>query len=156
MSRKKINDGLTKWKRWAINHLEMARASYLAKDYRREDKKRNRGKCTLTAQWIYDNILFKPCAHCGKEGWDIIGCNRLDNSKPHTVDNVEPCCKDCNTSEWIKTVEKPIDQINPITGEVLKTWKSSSDARRNGFNTCYKVANGLRNQNKGYVWKYWA
>lgn len=24
-------------------------------------------------------------------------CNRIDNSKPHTKDNVEPCCKSCNS-----------------------------------------------------------
>lgn len=156
MSRKRINDGLTKWKRWVLNHPEKARASMLAKNYRTADKEAKRGKCTLTAQWIYDNILFKPCAHCGKEGWDIIGCNRLDNSKPHTMDNVEPCCYECNSNEYGKDVAKPIDQIDYITGEVVETWASSIEARRNGFNTCYKVANGIRNQNKGFVWKYWS
>lgn len=74
----------------------IGRASYLLQAYNQSDRKYNRGKGDLTAKWIYDNILFKPCAHCGKEGWDIIGCNRLDNSKPHTMDNVEPCCLTCN------------------------------------------------------------
>ena len=47
-------------------------------------------------QWIVDNIYSQPCAHCGETDWRKLGCNRLDNSKPHTKDNVEPCCWDCN------------------------------------------------------------
>lgn len=74
----------------------MARANRLLGAYKAADKKFNRGKGDLTAKWIVENIFSKPCAHCGKEGWDVIGCNRLDNSKPHTMDNVEPCCYECN------------------------------------------------------------
>ena len=50
----------------------------------------------MTAQWIVENIFSQPCAHCGENNWEKIGCNRLDNDKPHTKDNVEPCCKECN------------------------------------------------------------
>lgn len=74
----------------------MGRAHNLLSSYKCEDKKHNRGKGDLTAKWIVDNIFSKPCKYCGKTGWDVIGCNRLDNSKPHTKDNVEPCCKECN------------------------------------------------------------
>lgn len=72
------------------------RAKILLSRYNQKDKINNRGKGDLTSKWIVDNIFSKPCAHCGKTGWDVIGCNRLDNSKPHTKDNVEPCCKECN------------------------------------------------------------
>lgn len=74
----------------------MGRAFNLLSAYQQKDKKYGRGECTLTAQWIVDNIFTKPCAHCGKTGWKIIGCNRIDNSLPHTPDNVEPCCEECN------------------------------------------------------------
>ena len=74
----------------------IGRASNLLSRYNQSDKKYNRGQGDLTARWIVENIFTKPCKHCGKEGWDIIGCNRLDNSKPHTMDNVEPCCEECN------------------------------------------------------------
>lgn len=73
------------------------RAKNLLSGYNRHDLENGLGKGDLTYQWIIDNIFSKPCAHCGKTGWDVIGCNRLDNSKPHTMDNVEPCCKECNT-----------------------------------------------------------
>lgn len=86
-------------KEWIKNNPERWRATQLLCAYRQSDKKADRGKGDLTIQWIIDNILSKPCSHCGKTGWDVIGCNRLDNSKPHTMDNVEPCCKECNTKE---------------------------------------------------------
>lgn len=78
------------------NKTPIGRASNLLQGYRQSDKKYDRGECTLTAQWIIDNIFPKPCAHCGKTGWDKLGCNRIDNSLPHTPDNVEPCCEECN------------------------------------------------------------
>lgn len=77
---------------------QMGRASYLRSAYISEDKKYNRGECDLTAQWIVDNIFTKSCVHCGESDWHMLGCNRLDNSKPHTMDNVEPCCWKCNLS----------------------------------------------------------
>ncbi len=75
----------------------MGRAYNLLQAYKRLDKKYNRGECTIpNAQWIVDNIFTKKCAHCGKTDWRELGCNRLDNSLPHTPDNVEPCCGECN------------------------------------------------------------
>lgn len=78
------------------NKTPIGRALYLSNSYNQADKKANRGKGDITAQWIVENIFSQPCAHCGKEGWNVIGCNRLDNSLPHTKDNVEPCCFECN------------------------------------------------------------
>lgn len=80
----------------SFSKTPIGRAYKLVSSYNRADKKHCRGKGNLTAKWVVENIFTKPCAHCGKEGWDVIGCNRLDNSKPHTKDNVEPCCKKCN------------------------------------------------------------
>lgn len=85
----------------------MGRAANLVNSYKLNDKKYNRGECTLTAQWIIDNIFTKPCHYCcGKEGWEVIGCDRIDNSKPHTEDNVVPCCDECNTKRGRKTYEE--------------------------------------------------
>lgn len=74
----------------------MGRASYLVQAYDREDKKYNRGECDFDAKWMVENIFTKQCAYCGETDWTKLGCNRLDNSKPHTKDNVEPCCGKCN------------------------------------------------------------
>lgn len=78
------------------NKTPMARASNLLWSYKQADKNANRGKCTLTAKWIVDNIFSKPCVHCGESDWRKLGCNRINNDLPHTPDNVEPCCFPCN------------------------------------------------------------
>lgn len=87
-------DKLDYQKKW--RKTKYGRATMLLSAYKQADKNTKRGECTLTSQWIVENIFTKPCAHCGETDWRKIGCNRLDNSKPHTPDNVEPCCLNCN------------------------------------------------------------
>ncbi len=130
------------------------RATYLLTNYKNMDKLNGFGDnlCDLTPQWIVDNILSKPCTHCGKTGWKVIGCNRIDNNKPHTMDNVEPCCMNCNV-ELIHP-KKPLAKINPITNEIVGTYDSCMDARRDGYTHCDSVAKGIRRQDKGYIFKY--
>lgn len=76
--------------------IPIVRARCLLSSYNTEDAKYSRGKGNLTAQWIVENIFSKSCVHCGETDWHKLGCNRLDNLKPHTMDNVEPCCYHCN------------------------------------------------------------
>ena len=145
----------------------MGRAVHLSSGYRQSDKDANRGECTLTPEWIVDNIFSKPCAHCGKTGWDIIGCNRLDNSKPHTMDNVEPCCKKCNDklngnefkqkmSEIGKKNSKTVYQYT-LDGELVGIYPSATEAARD---TGFKQSNisacclGKRKTYKGFKWSY--
>lgn len=84
----------------------MGRASTLVSAYRQEDKKYNRGECTLTPEWIIDNIFTQPCHWCKKTDWHKIGCDRIDNSLPHTPDNVNPCCEECNKKRGRRTYEE--------------------------------------------------
>lgn len=153
------------YQKW-FNSTPMGRASKLLSNYNRNDKNQERGKGNLTAQWIYHNILFKPCAHCGKTGWDVIGCNRLDNAKPHTKDNVEPCCFECNValhgaeikgvSHSNTTLMKRVDQIDKITGEIINSWSCAWECRKKGFapNHILECCNGKRKTHKGYIWKF--
>ena len=140
----------------------MGRASNLLNAYNRNDKKYNRGEGDLTAQWIADNILSKPCVHCGESDWKKIGCNRIDNSKPHTKDNVEPCCCECNKRLAIedeaafKDQKKRVYQYS-LDGELVKVWESSSEAGRNGFNqgNISQCCLGKRYKTHGgYRWSY--
>ena len=84
----------------------LARAQRICDSYRTNDKKYNRGKCTLTAKWIAKNIFPKPCFYCGETGWEIIGCDRINIDLPHTPDNVVPCCKPCNIKRGTKPFEE--------------------------------------------------
>lgn len=130
------------------------RATYLLTNYKNMDALNgfDKDSCDLTPKWIEENILIKPCAHCGKTGWKIIGCNRLDNSKPHTKDNVEPCCKECNIE--LEHPKKPIAKINIETNEIVEIYESYMAARRDGYTHADSVAKGKRKQEKGYIFKY--
>lgn len=139
--------------KWNKNrNTPLGRARYLIDNYRHQDKINNRGEGDLEPQWVLENILLKPCVHCGKMGWNIIGCNRLDNSKPHTKDNVEPCCMECNVE--LVHPKKRLQQIDMSTGKIIRIWNSTMDARRGGFIHASDVCNGKRKQDKGYIFKY--
>nr|DAW71726.1 MAG TPA: restriction endonuclease [Crassvirales sp.] len=57
-----------------------------------KDKKKGL-ECDLTIEDMLD-IMNHPCVYCGDT--KRIGCDRIDNSKGHTKDNVVPCCVECN------------------------------------------------------------
>lgn len=148
------------------NSTPFGRAVNLLSTYNKSDRDNGRGEGDLSAQWIVENIFTKPCAHCGKTGWDVIGCNRLDDSKPHTMDNVEPCCGHCNkilenNKRKIKIYQYTLD------GELVKVWESRSDVREANFddrlvNACCKGGFFSKSRNKwinikqykGYIWSY--
>ena len=130
--------------------------------YKRMDEKNGFGDVIdFDARWIVENIFSKPCAHCGETDWHKIGCNRLDNSKPHTKDNVEPCCVDCNKKlggEYNKSrYSKKVYQYS-IDGKLIKIWESACECGRNGFlktniSKCCRSVYGFKTHN-GYKWSY--
>lgn len=146
-----------KQKKYSAKRREtpIGRARMLLGAYKKEDKNANRGECTLTADWIVENIFSQPCAHCGKTGWKIIGCNRLDNSLPHIPNNVEPCCWECNSSLDKKERSKPVYQ-HTKDGELVKVWESACEAGRNGFTQCHiaDCCNKKLKTHKGFIWSY--
>ena len=80
-------------------------------NYSRLDKKHNRGECTITPEWMIDNIFNGRCIYCGETDWRKLGCDRIDNSKPHTPDNVVCSCEKCNTKRGNKSYEKFLKEI---------------------------------------------
>ena len=85
----------------------IGRACYLIPRYKRSDKEHNRGECTLTTQWMIDNIFSgQRCFYCKESDWRELGCDRIDNSKPHTPDNVVTCCTRCNKKRNNKPFEE--------------------------------------------------
>lgn len=131
------------------------KAKILKNRYKYEDKNANRGECTLTEDFIMRFIFTKPCAHCGESDWRKIGCNRLDNSLPHTPDNVEPCCWECNKKMFHKEISKPVYQYT-LDGELVKVWKSTAECGRNGFHNGHVGACCLGKEKtyKDYRWSY--
>lgn len=153
MTRKKLETS------WIERHPIRYRAIYLISAYNQNDESRGRGIGDLTIDWFIKNILFKPCAHCGKVGWQYIGCNRIDNSKPHTKDNVEPCCFKCNNKlgcEYLKEIlSKNVYQYT-FDGELVKIWESVTECSKNGYDKAHVSAccRGERKTHKGFKWSY--
>lgn len=130
------------------NKTIIGRASYLLSSYNKNDRKYNRGKGDLTIEWIVENIFSQPCKHCGKTGWDKIGCNRLDNSKPHTMDNVEPCCEECNNDlagEEKKITLGTVIYQYTIDDELVGLFQSAKEAAKE---THYDLT-GITQHSKG-------
>ena len=133
------------------------RAMMLFHNYRIMDIKNGFGDVIdFDAQWITDNIFTNCCPHCGKSGWKIMGCNRIDNSKPHTKDNVEPCCEKCNRNLHYKELEKRVYQYT-LDGELIAIYTSVKEAsRQNNFvATCIaRCCRGILKTYKGFKWSY--
>lgn len=72
------------------------RAAILASTYRKIDKKKG-FQCDVDTEFLIKHIIIKPCIYCG-DTQEQIGCDRIDNSKGHTKNNVVPACKTCNVS----------------------------------------------------------
>ena len=158
------------------------RAKRMVIHCRQNDAKHNRGECTITEEWIMENIFTSKCHYCGESDWLKLGCDRIDNAKPHTPENIVCCCEDCNrkrqnmpfaefvqkckeageivTNRNRKDQSKPCIAINDA-GEVVYEFPSTREAARNGFDSssvscacrgCY-----LRDGNhryRGLLWFY--
>lgn len=86
------------------------RAKYLLGNYKRVDKETGTGACTLTQKWILENIFASSCIYCGESDWTKLGCDRIDNTLPHTPENCVCSCLSCNAQRahrW--TVEEFIE-----------------------------------------------
>lgn len=94
-----------------------SKASKMISTYKVKDNKMGFEKiCDIDIDWMIENIITKPCIYCG----DIhrVGCDRIDNDKGHTKDNVVPCCFDCNCArndnfsfEEMKIIGKTIREV---------------------------------------------
>lgn len=142
---------------------QMGRAQNQIQTYKLMDERNGFGKDKIdfNARWIVENIYTKPCAHCGETDWHKLGCNRIDNSKPHKKDNVESCCFHCNcvlngleSDIGEKTAKKIIQYTKD--GEFVKEWASMAEADRNGFNfkNISACCRGKRKTHHGYIWKF--
>lgn len=94
---------LTSMKKW--HSSKEGRANNLANAYKQLDKNARRGESTITPQWIIDNIFTSKCYWCGETDWRLLGCDRMDNNKPHTPDNVICSCGKCNNKRSIHSMD---------------------------------------------------
>ena len=100
-----------------------SKASKMCSSYKLKDWKRG-VTYDLDMEWFIENILTKECVYCG----DIlhVGCDRIDNNKGHTKDNVVPCCYTCNCA---RNNNFSFDEMK-LLGETINSIKQ----RRNNNN----------------------
>jgi len=114
--KKEIRDILTLSQQKGVDKI-----SKMISSYKSSDKKRGR-EFNLDNKWFKENIISKPCTYC--KSLLNIGCDRIDNKKGHTKDNVLPACYNCNVCrqdifsvEEMKILGKTINKI--IKGRLL-------------------------------------
>jgi len=86
-------------KRVITDHLKLnaqkrkTKVSKMLSQYKLRDKKKG-FVYDLTKEFFCKNIISQPCIYCGTT--KNIGCDRIDNEKGHTKNNVVPACYICN------------------------------------------------------------
>lgn len=81
-------------------------ATLKASAYYNQDKRRGRDTSNydITPSFILEHILNSKCIYCGETDWKKLGCDRIDNTKGHTTDNVVCSCMDCNVDRMYKKI----------------------------------------------------
>lgn len=94
---------------------KMGRACELSKGYKRKDRESGLSiDNNINSKWIVDNIFSgQKCIYCGDQDWMHLGCDRIDNNKPHTPKNVVCACFICNAT-----------RTNNYTVEEFKKYRS--------------------------------
>ena len=100
------------------------KASKMISAYRIKDLRRFKIDFKLDINWFIENILNKNCFYCDDS--ENIGCDRIDNTKPHYIENVIPCCYICNTA---RNNNFTVEEFK-IIGKAIKTIKNN---RKNGI-----------------------
>lgn len=105
-SKKSYKNALATNRKYGRTQKGRARKLYL--NYVRNDREYNRGECTTTPEYIEKEIFTKSCFYCGDSEWSHLGCDRIDNSLPHTPENCICSCGVCNIERQIlkMTVEE--------------------------------------------------
>lgn len=92
--------------------------------YKKNARKRNIA-FNLTEQQCL-KVMKQNCYYCGREPFNVSnrknswgefiynGIDRLDNNKPYSMNNVVPCCKDCNYMKKNHTEKEFLEVISLI------------------------------------------
>lgn len=80
--------------------------------------------------------------------------SKIDYKNRKPIDFSQPIFK-INAKKRQEKFSKKVNQYN-MNGELIKTWNSTKECGRNGFNqSCvWSCCKGIYKQYKGYIWKY--
>ena len=116
-----------------------AKASKMVSSYKVKDKKLGVNVCDIDIDWMIENILLQPCHYCGDTY--RIGCDRIDNTKGHSKDNVIPCCYECNVARGNNFTYEEMRRLGKTIAEIKADWppresplsKSIEEERKHDF-----------------------
>ena len=135
----------------------IGRAKHLIESYIQQDKKYNRGECTLTPEQLI-GLWENGCYWCGEKDWNKLGADRIDEKKPHTLENCVCACSMCNSINHLKSRRKQILQLSK-DGKLIKIWDCSYDIEKelgyphNSILNCCKHKYGFKTA-YGYKWDF--
>lgn len=116
---KKRNRGSKQVKDASESDNVRSKTSKMVSSYRCKDSKNGISICDIDIDWMIDNIITAKCYYCG-DG-NKIGCDRIDNTKGHTKDNVVPCCYECNCA---RNNNFTVDEMKVIGAAIRKVKES--------------------------------
>ena len=141
-------------KRKAYQSTKEGKLKKMIQAYKQQDKESNRGETTLTYEELL-SLIEQGCHWCGEKDWHKLGADRIDNTKPHTIDNVVCSCLHCNSG---RERQKAVVQYT-LDGQFIAEYKSEAEASRktniyqSQIDSCCKGKYGYKTAG-GYIWKY--
>lgn len=167
MTKKEIIEkyGIERYKQYRISNKlkrQNNRLIGLISNYRLFDKKHfNTNEKTITIEQL-NTLIKNGCYWCGEKDFTKLGADRLDNNKPHTLENCVCGCLNCNRKREHKELSKPVLQFT-LNGTFITEYPSIREAeRQTGVNSASislccnnKMYNNcLITSAGGYLWRF--
>ena len=108
----------------SLNSLNEVRikASKMISSYKIKDKSHDYEISDIDIDWMIDNVLLNKCIYCGDTV--RVGCDRIDNSKGHSKENVVPCCYEYNCARNNNFTHDEMKEIG-MTIKNIKTQRAT-------------------------------
>lgn len=87
--------------------------------YISDSKRRSRLARGISVELSFEQfsiLINSPCTYCGTE--NSRGIDRLDSSKPYTMENSNPCCRVCNSMKNNLSLSAFEEHINKISNRL--------------------------------------
>lgn len=133
------------------------RLSVLVNTYKKSDIKYGRGESTLTVDEL-KSLIEKGCYWCGEIDVYKLGADRIDTSKPHSLENCVCSCVECNRNRNYNKRKRPVIQYT-IDDEFVAEYPSIKNAAKETGLKPQNIQSCCANKyNKkttgGFIWKY--